>query len=74
MQITIRRDGIYHKAQGGALDMLLCKFGFHRFRYWPMAQSYYVAFPCDADMVCRNCVKCGWMELTHDGRTWQGRI
>ncbi len=73
MRYAIRKHGIYHEFQASLLRGLLCKLGIHAWNYWHMAVSFIQMLPKEPN-VCRNCVHCGWMEMTHDGRKWLGRV
>ena len=73
MNFSIVKDGIHHRFQAPLFIGLLCKLGFHGWNYWHMSPSFIAMMPRQAN-VCRDCINCGWREMTDDGRRWQGRV
>lgn len=73
MKFAIRKHGIAHEYRAPFLRGWLCKLGFHRWNYWHMAVSFIQMLPNEPN-VCRHCEHCGWMEMTHDGVTFMGRV
>jgi len=55
------------------MHKILCKMGFHNWRYWRMATSFYIAFP-DQQCISRTCRCCKLMQCTEDGVSWAHRI
>lgn len=73
MKARIVRDGICHEFEGSLCEVILCKLGLHDWDYWHMSVPFIQGSPEEAN-VCRSCDRCGWMEVTSDGKAWHGRV
>jgi hypothetical protein len=52
---------------------IMCKYGFHKWKYFRMSIEYIKAFP-EGEGINRRCILCGRMEITDDGLKWLHRI
>lgn len=61
------------------IGRLLCRWGFHDWRYFPQVWTFYQCFENDkrmGTMVSRRCTRCPRMEMTtkEDNGKWSQRL